>query len=32
MAEEYFEERALVAKTSSMVSMAGITVAIFVAG
>jgi hypothetical protein len=32
MATEYFEERAFVAKTSSMVSMAGITVAMFVAG
>jgi len=32
MAEEYFNERAFVAKTSSMVSMAGITLAMFVAG
>lgn len=32
MATEYFEERAFVARTSSMVSMAGITVVILVAG
>jgi len=31
MATEYFEERAFMARTSSIVSMAGITVAIFVA-